>query len=279
MPHPHIIKTQIPQHILRLLDHPQLLRRHRLAVGNARTQTRHLRLVRRRQTHLRRQLANLRLRQPDLLQRRAHLKLRRRPRARTKIPHVTRILAISDHRKILRPRQRLQLREQLVLAEITTIRRIRQIPRVLKFPRVNHPHRKPKSPRDFQRLLQFPPRQTRRIRHRRQRPRPEHLVCDRRQKNRIHPTRIRHQARPKRAQPRPQVFQFHLRHARNVPPTPRDVEPPGRTTRANEAQSSKLKAQWNRQAPKQCDNPAFIPKFHFATNHHWSLAFGTSFEL
>ena len=30
MPHPHIVKAQIAQHIFRRLDHPQLLRRHRL---------------------------------------------------------------------------------------------------------------------------------------------------------------------------------------------------------------------------------------------------------
>src|SRR5689334_5289480 len=97
MSHSHLIESQVAEDILRRLDHPQLLRRDRLAVGHTRAEARHLRLVRRGQTKLRGQLPNLRLRQLDFLERRADLKFLRRLGAGPEIANVAGVLAISDY--------------------------------------------------------------------------------------------------------------------------------------------------------------------------------------
>ena len=86
-------------------------------------------------------------------------------------------------------------REQFVLAEITAIVRIGEVGRIVKFLRAHDAQRNGKLAGDGHRLLQFAPRQARRIGQDRQGFVAKDLMRHECQKNRIHPAGIRHQAR------------------------------------------------------------------------------------
>src|ERR1051325_4148805 len=85
--------------ILGLLDHPQLFRRHRFAVGNTGTEAGHLGFIGGRQAQLRRKLANLLLCQADFFERCADLELPGGLRAWTKVARIAGVLSVGDHFK------------------------------------------------------------------------------------------------------------------------------------------------------------------------------------
>ena len=117
-----------------------------------------------------------------------------------KIADVAGVFPVGNHRETFRTGERFQFSEEFVFAKIAAICRIREIGGILEFLRLHNANGKVKSFAHFQSFLQFLAGKTRGIGNGSQRPRPENLVRNVGQKNRVNSARICDNARPVRTQ-------------------------------------------------------------------------------
>ena len=160
------------------------------------------------QTKRTRNLPYIGLGELRLAQGRPHFKFTGRLRAWPPIARVTQILAIRQHAKVPLSCNQSHVREKLMFTEVTAVDRIVVVVGILKFSRAHDLQRKTQTPRPALWLRSIPPRQARRICNHRQHAVAQFLVRHVREQHRIHPTRIRDEARFVLAQHGPQCVKF-----------------------------------------------------------------------
>jgi hypothetical protein len=116
---------------LSAIDHRQLLQGYEHAVGDARRETRHSRLVPGRQSDLFRQGADLGFGQLGLFERAAHAVFGHGLHARTIIVHVIQVRAFDDPAQTLAGGKGLELGEELGFAMVAAVSRVLDIERVI----------------------------------------------------------------------------------------------------------------------------------------------------
>jgi hypothetical protein len=130
----HVVKAEVAQDILSLLDHAKLMRGDAFAVGHPRTEAGHLGFVGCGQTELGGERADIGFGQAGLFEGGANLEFRCRLRAGTEVPDIAGVLAIGDDGQTFRFGQRGQVGEQFVFAEVTAVVGVGQVAGILKFP-------------------------------------------------------------------------------------------------------------------------------------------------
>jgi hypothetical protein len=113
-----VVEAEVTQDILGLLDHPEFMWGHGLAIRNPRAKASHLGLVGGRQTELGGKRSDIGFGQAGFLERGAGLELRGSFSAGPEATDTAGVLAIGDDSHAFSLGQRGKLGEQLVLAEI-----------------------------------------------------------------------------------------------------------------------------------------------------------------
>ena len=203
-----VVKAEVAQDVLGLLDHAELLRGDGFAVGDARAEAGHLGFVGRGQAELGGERADVGFGQAGLFEGGADLEFRGGLGAGTVIADIAGVLAVGDDGQTFGFGQRGKLGEELVFAEVAAVVGVGQVAGVFEFAGADDAHRELELAGEGQGLLKFTAGQAGRIGNRGEGLVPQHVVRDIGEKDRIHAAGVGDEAGAVGAQESAQPFIF-----------------------------------------------------------------------